>query len=233
MMNPRLPSENHKPLHFFDLRRRLATLASALALSLAANGLLADQVEMQNGDRYLGNVLSLTADKLVLQSDVLGKLTLPREKVALITLGATTRTNTVRVPTSAPAQLSPPPVTLTGSSPDLSAALRGLGANTNANVMEQVRGQLLAGAGPEANKKFDELVSGLASGKLDLDGIRNEARSAASQLRALKKELGSEASEPLDAYLEILERFLEEASPGPVVTQPGAKPSPAREPQTR
>ena len=89
-------------------RLSLSGTASVLLLWLAAVGLRADQVEMQNGDRYVGNVLSLTADKLVIQSEVLGKLTIPRDKVALITLGATTRTNTVRVAAS-PLQVSPAP----------------------------------------------------------------------------------------------------------------------------
>jgi hypothetical protein len=205
----------------------MATLGSAVMLLLGTTWLRADQIEMQNGDRYLGKVLSLTTNKLVIQSDVLGRLTLPRDKVALITLGAT---NTVRVAVSAPAQVSPPPVALTNTSTDISSALRSLGSDTK--TIEQVRGQLLAGAGADANKKFDELLSGMASGKLNLDGIRSEARSAASQLRELKKELGPDASEPLDAYLNILDNFLKEAAPstGSVpsagVTKPGTKPEP-------
>ena len=208
----------------------MATLGSALVLSLGATWLCADQIEMQNGDRYLGKVLSLTTDKLVIQSDVLGKLTLSREKVALITLGATTKTNTVPVASSAPVQVSPPPVALTNTSSDISSALRSLGSDTK--TIEQVRGQLLAGAGADANKKFDELLGGMASGKLNLDGIRSEARSAASQLRELKKELGPDASEPLDAYLNILDNFLKEATPpagsipSAAVPRPGTKPEP-------
>ena len=223
MTNEHSPLEKDRPGGCPDLRRRVATLGSALVLSFASPWLCADQVEMQNGDRYLGKVLSLTTDQLVIQSDVLGKLTLPRDKVALITLGATVKTNMIP-----PAQVSPPPVTLTSTSPDLSAALRGLGSNTN--MAQQVREQLLAGAGAEANKKFDELLSGLASGKLNLDGIRSEAQSAASQLRALKKELGPDASEPLDGYLEILDNFLKEATPpagsvpSAAITQPSSKP---------
>jgi len=219
--------------HGRDPRLSISGIASVLLLWLATAELRADQVEMQNGDRYLGKVLSLTTDKLVIQSDVLGKLSLPRDKVALITLGAVTKTNAVQASAAsaaAPAPLSSPPVAATGSSPDLSIALRSLGSNTN--IMEQVRGQVLAGAGADANKKFDELLSGLASGKLDLEGIRSEARSAASQLRALKKDLGPDANEPLDAYLDILENFLKEASP-PAGSVPGravARPSPKPEP---
>src|SRR5436853_2787827 len=48
--------------------------------------LMADQIEMQNGDRYVGTVLSLNTSTLVLHSEVLGDLTLPRSKVAQINL---------------------------------------------------------------------------------------------------------------------------------------------------
>jgi len=227
MTNAHSPSEKDRPCGCPDLRLRIATLGSALVLSLVP-WLGADQVEMQNGDRYLGKVLSLTTNQLVIQSDVLGKLTLPRDKVALITLGATAKTNGLRAASSTSAQVSTPPEAPTNPNPDLSAALRRLGSNTN--MAQQVREQLLAGAGPDANKKFDELLSGLASGKLNLDGIRSEAKSAASQWRALKKELGPDASGPLDAYLEILDNFLKEAAPpagsvpSATVTQPSPKP---------
>jgi hypothetical protein len=228
MTTTQFPFAKYRSRHGCNMRLGIGSIASVVLLGLAAAGLRADQVEMQNGDRYLGKVLSLTTDKLVIQSEVLGKLTLPRDKVALITLGAVTNTNAVQA--SAPAPISSPPVALTGSSPDLSSALRNLGSNTN--MMEQVRGQLLAGAGADANKKFDELLGGLASGKLDLEGIRSEARSAASQLRALKEDLGPDASEPLDAYLNILDNFLKEASPptgsvpGRTVARPSTKPEP-------
>ncbi|HEU0038849.1 MAG TPA: hypothetical protein VFR76_06220, partial [Verrucomicrobiae bacterium] len=89
MTNAHSPLKKDRPRHCRDLRPCIATIGAVLVLWLAMVGLCADQVEMQNGDRYLGKVLSLTTDQLVLQSDVLGKLTLPRDKVALITLGAT------------------------------------------------------------------------------------------------------------------------------------------------
>ena len=62
--------------------------------------LRADQVELQNGDRYVGKVLSLTTNQLVLQSDVLGTIKLPREKVAVVTLGNVTPTNVARAATN-------------------------------------------------------------------------------------------------------------------------------------
>src|SRR5262245_53924746 len=68
-----------------------AVLCSLVAVLPAA---YADQVEMQNGDRYAGTVLSLNADTLTLKSEVLGTLKLPRTQVALVALGNRSLTNT-------------------------------------------------------------------------------------------------------------------------------------------
>jgi hypothetical protein len=165
------------------------------ALLFLAGGLRADQVEMKNGDRYAGKVISMTADTIVLQSDVLGKLTLPRGKVANINLGAS--------------QAGTAPLALSNASPDITAALRHLGAPTN--FVEQVRQQFLSGAGPEANNKFDELVGGLFSGKFDMDSLRAEAKAAAGQIRELKRQ-GGDVGETLNAYLAILDKFLKETA---------------------
>lgn len=227
------PVENAGPSHCRQMRSPVASIGALLCLALATVWLRADQVEMQNGDRYLGKVLSLTTDTLVIQSDVLGKVSLPRGKVALITLGTSTTTNLVRVASPTSDKANVPAAALTNTNTDVSSALRSLGANTN--VIQQVRGQLLNGAGADANKKFDELLSGMANGSLDLNDIRTQARSAASQLRALKGELGQDSSEALDGYLNILDNFLKEISPAAdsatstVTRQPKSKPAPARE----
>src|SRR5258707_11573164 len=70
------------------LRARVVVVWMVLALAVAMGRLRADQVELQNGDHYVGRVVSLSGETLVLQSDVLGTLRLPRGKVASITLGA-------------------------------------------------------------------------------------------------------------------------------------------------
>src|SRR5580658_1630247 len=110
-----------------------AAILFALFL-FVAGGLEADQVEMQNGDRYAGKVISMTAETVILQSDVLGKLTLPRSKVANVNLGATVAASvaaSVAVPHVAPTtnQTSAAPITPTNASPDIAQALRNLGAN--------------------------------------------------------------------------------------------------------
>src|SRR5712691_661739 len=78
-------------------RRAAFSIVSALLAMLCGNHFLrADQVEMQNGDRYAGKVLALNTNTVVLQSDVLGLVNLPREKVANIALGTVMATNVVR-----------------------------------------------------------------------------------------------------------------------------------------
>ena len=184
----------------------------AVVLFLAAAPLQADQVEMQNGDRYLGRVVSLNQDKLVIESDVLGTLRLSRDKVASITFGSgkrtVNRTNVAPIPrTTAKSVTNGTDVTHT----ELSNALR----HVDTNTVQQVQGQFLAGAGPEANNKFNELMGGLMNGKLTVHDIRTQAQSAAEQLRGMKRDLGSEAGDELDGYLAILEHFLKETdSPG-------------------
>jgi hypothetical protein len=195
--------------------RTRAALCSAL-LFCNAGGLWADQVEMLNGDRYAGKVLSMTAESVVLQSDVLGKLTLSRSKVASVNLGATAAP-AAKTPVVAPTTnqaVAVLPAT-TNASPEVGEALRHLGADTN--FVEQIRRQFLADAGPEANSKYDELVGGLMSGKLDMNSLRAEAKAAADKIRALKQQ-GGDVGDSLNSYLAILDNF---------VNQTAAPPSPA------
>jgi hypothetical protein len=210
-------------------------------LLFAACGLRADQLEMVNGDRYLGKVLSLNTNTVFWQSDVLGTVNLPRNKVLSINLGSGPATNAARLAGSSLASgldasrgkahpsINPPIRQSTPQSPDL----RQLGADTN--LIQQIQAQFLSGAGPEANAKFNELLGGLTSGKLGMNDLRAEAKSAADQLRAAKKDLGDDAGWALDAYLGVLDHFLRETAPaGGTGTNappqaPKPKPAPAAE----
>jgi Fe-S-cluster containining protein len=190
-----------------------ALVCVALVLFLTPGWLQADQVEMQNGDRYAGHVLSLNTNTVVLQSDVLGTVRLPRAKVAVIMLGS--------MPASSPALLSQtnapvlgPSTTPANKPPKPSPALAQLGASTN--LIKQVQQQFLGG---------------LMSGKLSLDDIRAEAKTAADQLRALKRDGGEEIGFATDAYLAILDHFLKETAPsGSATTSPA--PSPGSTPKS-
>ena len=206
---------------------------AAVMLFLATIWLRADQVEMQNGDRYLGTVLSLDTNTLVFRSAVLGTVNLSRGQVALITLGPGGATNFTRAASATKHQPTAPFIAMTNGITDLSASLRQLGANTN--FIEQVRAQFLADAGPEANSKFNGMVSGLLSGRLTVNDVRAEAKSAADQLKELKRDLGEDGGGALDGYLAILENFLLETAPPLSVSAtnvsrplPKVKPEPVR-----
>lgn len=181
-----------------------------MAVYLCAAGLRGDQLEMQNGDHYSGKVISMTADKVVLQSDVLGKITVPRAKVQALHIGTATVATSAAVSTAATSALTKTSATAPqGGNADVASALRSLGANTN--FVEQIRKQFLADAGPEANAKYDDMIGGLMSGKLDISALRAQAKSAADQIRDLEKQ-GGDSTGMLDTYLTILNSFLKETS---------------------
>jgi uncharacterized protein len=206
-----------------------ALLSAALALFAAANPLLADQVELQNGDRYVGHILSLNSNTVVLQSEVLGTLRLPRSKVAVITLGAQALTNSPALPSATNLPVGPNTPASTKSAATLSPTLRQLGTSTN--LIQQIQKRFLGDAGPEANNKFNELLGGLLSGKLTVDDIRAEAKTAADQLRALQRESGEDAGFAASAYLAILDRFLKESTPAGTATNvPAPSPKARAEP---
>lgn len=163
---------------------------------------------MVNGDHYAGKILSLNSNSIVFQSDVLGKVTLPREKVASMSFGAQELS---KVTTNAP--VIPRVVTATNrlvrSSTNIAVALRN---GTNTATIEQVRQQMLTGTTPEVNQKYNETLAGLMSGKLSVDDIRSQAKTAIGQINQIKKET-PQADPMLDAYLEILQNFVNEAEP--------------------
>jgi len=208
-------------------------VAVALAVYAAVCLARADQVHMQNGDNYYGKVLSLNADTLALQSDVLGTVHLPRSKVAAVTFGVTAKP-TPALRTIQTNQLPQGPALSVSNSPsEISAAFRQLGANSN--LLQLVQAQFLGDAGPEANNKFNQLLGGLISGKLNLNDIRAEAKSATDQVRALRKDLGDDAGPLIDGYLAILDGFLKETAPSAAAltntapAAPKSKPTPAEE----
>lgn len=185
---------------------------------IGVSGLRADEVQMQNGDRYFGKIVSVSPETVVMDSEILGKITVPRKKVTSLALGNNTKTNVTaqtgmppRLPLSTPANTSSwtASVTLTKTNDDLAAALRALGTNTN--FISQIRNQLLAGQ-PEASAKFNQMVGDLLSGKLDLTGLRQQAQSSVDQIRELKRELGPDTGGSLDPYLQVLEHFLQETT---------------------
>jgi hypothetical protein len=197
-----------------------------ILLFAAAPGLLADVVEMQNGDRYAGRVLSVSSDTVVLESEMLGKINVPRKKVASLAFGTnaalpTAMANVTRFSGSTNPPAAAPAAARADTNMALSASLRQLGPNTN--FVAQIRQQMLAGS-PAAAAKYDEMVSGLMSGQLSLNDLRRQAKSYADQLRELKRDLGPEAGDSIDAYLGVLDNFLRETAAEPKSTAPAPQP---------
>ena len=221
-------------------RHRLGSSATAglavLLLLASPSGLRSDEIEMLNGDRYVGRVMGLGAETLTLQSEVLGTVKLPRERIARITFArAQTQiergTNSLKsIPLSLRSNAIPrAQVTVrTNSNADSAGVLRQL--SESSNLVQQVQQQLLGGAGPEAQAKFNDLLGRLMTGKMDLNCLRDEAKSTLAQARNARKELGDDAGSSLDSYLAILDSFLKETEPAaPTTNSSASTPPPERE----
>ena len=203
------------------MKGALLLTAAVLGGIFGASG---DQLEMVNGDRYTGKVVSLSSNLVVWQSEIFGTVNLPREKVVTISLGAGGRTNLARI--ASPAKRQGGAAGLTNAAvTNGTGSLRQLSANTN--LIQQVQSQFLSDADPAAKAKYNELMGGLLTGKLSVEDIRAQAKAAAEQLRVLKKEGGDDTG-LYDSYLAILDKFVGETAPGRTTSTnaPGAEPKP-------
>jgi len=177
---------------------------------------------MQNGDVLNGKVLTVTTNILTLQNDNVGIITLSRAKVSNITFGTTA----VKIPVPAVSvtntvSASPPENPQTNSMSDLQSMFRGI--HDQSNLVQQVEAQVLgSSASPAAVSKFNELLDGLSTGKIDMNDLRNEAQSAANQLQEYKKQMGPDAGEEVDSYLAILNNFLQETAQSNATTNSSA-----------
>ena len=194
---------------FMSMIKKAVLFAGSCALGISITLCSrADQVHMQNGECYIGKVVTLSNETVIVQSEVLGILKVPRGKIASITFGTNAVAPNVQTPIAASAQPQKPAIT--NSNSDLTAAINQLRANPNA--MQQVQQQMLAGADPKATEMFTQMMGGLMNGSLNLDDIRAQAKSAADQLRTAKKELGDDAGFAVDGYLAVLDNFLRETT---------------------
>ena len=187
-----------------------------LLLLASSSTLLSDQIQMQNGDRYVGRVVALTNEVFIVQSDVLGTIRLPRSRVAAISLGPVNATNSLPAPVLGRHTQPVKPSDLK-TQPDLAATLRSQ-MQSDTNSIGRIQKQFLGDATPEANKKFNEMAQSMLNGQMSLSDLRAQAASAAEQLKALKSQGGDEIGSSLDGYLAILESFLKE-TPAPTGSQ--------------
>ena len=179
---------------------------------------LEDEVWMRNGDRVAGRVLTLNTNCLILQSSVLGKVTLPRVEVGSITLAALATNKPAALPTTVNpgSAAAGQPGYRVGEVPPL---------DLNNAAIGDIKQRYLSQAGPEATKQFNDMLAGLLSGKLSVDDIRAQAQSVAAQVRALKRDMGNEpGAEAIDGYLEILDQFLQQSAPAAPAKSAGKQP---------
>jgi hypothetical protein len=186
---------------------RLETASFGLVLLLCGNPALADRVETANGDHFAGKVLSLDTNTLTLQNENLGIIKLPRSKVTLIALDPAGATNATARPAISNSTTAAP---LPGQTKNPFALFNKLGMTSN--LVAQIQKQYLASAPPEAREKYNELMGGLLSGKLTMTDLRDQAKSIADQVRSVRKDMDEEQGAMVDAYLSILDRFLNSAT---------------------
>jgi hypothetical protein len=224
------------------MKGRHSLQKAALLLSLAASGASAraDSLDLVNGDHYQGTVVSVTRSNVVFQSDVLGSLSLPRNKVAQINLGAATIPVVPKPATNSPASNAPVAATslilqgphnagsAPGSVPQGDAVLQQMRQQgVDPDLVNAVQQQVFGQGNPAASAKFNELMGGLMSGKISVSDIRAQAQDSIQQIKDAKQQLGPEIGDSLDGYLAILQSFVNETATNTTVT---ASPPPASAP---
>ncbi|MBI3850574.1 MAG: hypothetical protein HY298_09945 [Verrucomicrobia bacterium] len=192
-------------------KKRYALNAFLCVAALVPTMLKGDALEMINGDRYAGNLISVTPSNVTFRSEIQGTLNLPRNKVARISFGESTGRTPAIVTNALPSNPK------TNQAVQLPPKL-----DLDSKSLSQVQQELLGSASPEARRQFAESVKGLMTGSLTIDDIRVQARKSVQDIKAAKEELGEGAGGVLDGYLRILEHFLTETDK-PEVTAPVAK----------
>jgi hypothetical protein len=218
----------------FTFRNIRLGVVLALTGVLLAPLLRADVIELVNGDRYQGKIVSMTASEIEFQSDVQGRIKLSRDKVARIvfreaavTTPATNRARSTNAAALALSGTNRPAGSMPTNVSDAVIQQMKVGGVDPA-IISQVQEQVFGGSSPEAAKKFNELMDGFSSGTLSVQEIRTEAQNSLKELNSLKKDLGPEGGDLFDGYVAILERFIAESAPPP--TNSAATNAAARKP---
>lgn len=213
---------------------RFATLACIAALLVFSAK--ADLIELTNGDHYRGTVIGMTQTTLEFQSEIQGRVKLPREKVARITFREPVGQPTTMAPSQSvpgtPAGPGTPtqPAAQTSQVDEVMKQMREQGIDPR--IVKQVQEQIFGKASPEAAQKFNDTMEGLMSGRVSVQDIRAQALDSIKQIKAARAELGDEAGGMLDGYLAVLEKFVQETGPGGSATVPRPVPATPTVPPT-
>ncbi len=206
-------------------RISLSVLA-CVALAVCMCSASAETIELKNGDKFSGKVISVDATNVILENEILGRVKIPRAKIVAIFLGeqaSRPETKDFPKPDKNPDEVIKRVLESAGKfSPD---SIKGKGSKTPADVVRelQTKGidpQELSGiyqklpllAVPGVKKYFNDKVTGLASGRLNLQDIRKDAVKARDGLKDLQKDLGPDGK-ALEGYLSILNAFIDQTTP--------------------
>lgn len=178
-------------------------VSAALALAAVVNG---DTVQLVNGDNVSGKVLSLDDKQVKLQSDVFGTLSIERTKVAAIYFGDAVPKNAGNPGVAVQVQVKP-----SQAGQEVIDQLKKQGLDPSA--LNEIKKAFPLLATPGAGKYFDDSLSGLMSGKMNVGDIRKDAMKVVDEVNKLEKELGPQATQALRPYMSILESFIRETEP--------------------
>ncbi len=219
--------------------------ASCFAMALFAIGFLvatspcfADVIQLENGDTLRGKIVSLDDKEVQLQSDVLGKLSIPRSKVTAIVFSdlkpseakpmgegeaaeakgdEKQETPAEIIKRLAPKDFGPkqladlePAGSVPKTEDEVIDQLRREGVDQR--LMDELHLRLPGFGAPQVQGYFNDKVNGLISGSITIQDIRKDAIGARDQLLELKEDLGPDAA-ALDGYLGILENFINKTAP--------------------
>ncbi len=177
----------------------ISIVLSAVTLAMCVSTIRAETVELVNGDTLHGKVMLLDQQHLTLRSELLGELKLPRDRVASFTLVARKKPRATQVTPH------------TDATPgDVLKQLRTKGVDRD--DLSTLKKQFPLLGTPEVSQYVNDKLSGLMTGRLNLQDIRKDAVRARDQIDSLKKDLGPQA-DALNGYLSILERFIQETAP--------------------
>ncbi len=205
-----------------------------LCLAAAAMPARADVLELVNGDHYRGTIVSVNQSNVEFQSDILGRITLPRDKVA----GMAFRDAAIPQPATA-TNAAGPSLIMQGTNrlgPASAAApgdavLRQMRQEgVDPKLVNQVQEQVFGQGDPAAAQKFNELMGGLMTGSLSIADIRAQAQESIQQIKDAKQELGPDVGDMFDGYLAILENFVAESATNDTIT-PAPAPTPTASPR--
>ena len=218
------------------------TVLFALTLMCLPISVQADRLQLANGDEIEGELLEMSGDQVKFRHSVLGTFTVPRHLIHAVELGKNRGGKRIMADgTEAPPE-TPEEVVDRLVNPELNRSaikhlekgserhatpqdaveqLRRDGVDTK--MMDMLHGLLPGFGSPEVQNHFKDRVTGLMSGSLTINDIRNEAIDARDQLKELMDDLGP-GGQALRGYYGILEGFIQKTDPNAPLTPPGIPP---------